>query len=181
MSAQSHTPAPEDVSDEAVGIAPDDAADHDAAAPPIGPVEPPVADAARQSVVRDWLQDRFDALLITGCAYAVRGLAIGVAGVKFVQERALFGLGENIANRLGLKAVDASLFFLQVSQGILKRKLLHLQAEKAIQEIGGETLRALVVAAGFVDKSLDVFRNLRSALREANGAGGNADEGRNVL
>lgn len=154
------------------------AAHHDAGAP-VGLEELAAALAASQGVQGNWLQDRLDLFVIAGCTYAVRGLTIAFGCVKFIHERALFGAGKGIANGIGLKMVDATLFLIKLQQRSFHRHLLHLQPDQSIQQVRDKLLRCVGIDIGLVDHSLDVLRDVRRTLGEAEGAAADGKDGSN--
>jgi len=154
-------------SDEAVKIGPADRADHDAAAAAVRLEELAATLPAGQRVVGDGLKDRLDLLVIAGCAYGVRGFTVGLAVLKFIHERALLGAGERVANGLGLKAVDAALFLMQLQKRALHRYLLRLQPKQTIEQVRDQLLRRSGIDIRLIDQGLDVLCSVRRTLGEA--------------
>lgn len=134
---------------------------------------------AGQRVVRNGLKDRLDLLLIAACAQAVRGLAVGVAVLQFVHKRALFGFDERVANGLGLKAVDATLFLIKFQNRCLHRYLLRLEPQQSIEQIRSQLLRRAGIDIGLIEQGLDVIGNLRRTLGDAHSAAAYSKDGRN--
>lgn len=164
-------------SDKPVEVRSSCSGNEDTAPLPIGPVKGSAAGRARQGVVRNWLQNRLDLLLVAGCANAVVGIAAGVRWLQFVNQRPLFSFLEFVTIRLGAKALDATLFLLKVQNRALHRQLLRLKSDQAVEKIGDEPLRGVGVGIGFVDQGFDVLSDLRRALGDADNAFRSANEG----
>jgi transcriptional regulator with XRE-family HTH domain len=147
-----------------------DASHHDPASATVRLEELPPTLPAGQRVVGDGLKDRLDLLLIAGCAYAVRGLTVGFGGIKFIHERALLGAGERVAQGLGLKAIDAALFFSKVQQRALHRYLLRLKPDQPIEQIRDQLLRRSGIDIRLLEQGLDVLCSVRRTLGEAYGS-----------
>lgn len=132
---------------------------------------------AGERIAGAWLKDRFDLLLIAGCAYAVRGLAIGLAGVKLVDERILFRSCEDVANCLGFKFVDATLFLAELQNCALHRYLLRLKLDQPIEQVRDEIFRRSGIDVRLFDQILDALRGVRRSLGETYQAGACRNEG----
>lgn len=166
---------------EPVEARPADRPDHDAAALAVRLEELTAALPARKSIVGDRLKDRLDLLLIAGGAYAVRGLIVGVAGLQFVDKRTEFRPYKRIAVRLGLKAVDATLFLVEAQKRALHRYLLRLKPDQTIQQVRDQLLRRGGIDIGLIEQTLEVMRKLRRALGEAHEASARGKDGRDGL
>ena len=147
----------------------------------IGLEELTTASTAGQCVMGDGLKDRFDLLLIAGCTYEMRGITVGFALVKFVHKRALFGAGERVATRLGLKAVDATLFLIQFQKRALHRYLLRLKPDQPIEQVRDHLLRRSGIDIRLLDQCFDVLCSIRRTLGEAYDADAGGKDGRDVL
>lgn len=136
--------------------APADRSDHDAGPAPVGHERAAFARPAFKGVMRDRLQDRYDLLVIAGCAYAVNRLPVCMRGLKLVHDRSQLGFLRRVTERLGLKLVRLSFFLLNCSNNALHRYLLRLNLDQVVQQLGDQSLCGDLVKFGLVKESLHV-------------------------
>lgn len=167
-------------SDEPVKVPATGAGDHDPAPVSVGSVSDAAALTASKRVVRNWLKDRFDLTIITGCTYAVEGLILGMSVLEYADKRALFRPLKPVPVRLCLKLVSAALLLLKLQNHILHRYLLRLNSQQAVEKLGNELTLRIRSALSLLDQGLQVQADLRRTLREAESALGAAEEASDV-
>lgn len=168
-------------SDEAVELGIADRAEPDAAASPVVHVDDPVACSAFERVVPDKLQEGYDLLLVAFCAHAVNGIAVGMRGLQLANKRPLFRPFEGVAIRIGLKALDATLFLMQLQHRVLHRQLLRLKRDQAFEKFGDEAVGGLCVGVRLSEERSDVLGDLGRRFGHSGSVLTDTDEGSDGL
>ena len=148
---------------------------------PLAPVsfeELGAADWTLKGVENSWLKDRFDLLLIAGCAKAMSGLAVSFAFAKFIDERTHIRFNECVARRLSLKVVNTTLFLLKVQKRAFDRYMIRLGLDDLVIKVGDDRLGPRDVRLWSFEHSPDILHRVGSPRNGASGGIGQPEQGR---